>query len=217
MIDFLRGKPVFVDTDFVVLDVRDVGYRVFCANPYAVAAKGEEPVTLFIHHHVREDAIQLFGFGSREEQSLFRKLLDVSGIGPRVAIGVLSGGSPERIARAIEDEDITFLTRLPGIGRKTAQRMVLDLKDKLDGIGAGAPSGTSSGGEVVPTAAAAAAHGTPASIASAWREAKEALLSLGYSESETERAWRDIRNKTQEGAGPDALIKLALQALYQAK
>ncbi|HZG77016.1 MAG TPA: Holliday junction branch migration protein RuvA, partial [Paenibacillus sp.] len=135
MIDFLRGKPVFVDADFVVLDVRDVGYRVFCPNPYAFAGKADQTVTLFIHHHVREDAVQLFGFATREEQSLFRKLLDVTGIGPRVAVGVLSGGAPERIVAAIQSDDLAFLTRLPGIGKKTAQRIVLDLKDKLDGIG----------------------------------------------------------------------------------
>lgn len=219
MIDFLRGKPVFVDTDFVVLDVRDVGYRVFCANPYAYAGKGGEPVTLFIHHHVREDAVQLFGFGTREEQSLFRKLLDVTGIGPRVAIGILSGGTPERIVAAIQDEDLTFLTRLPGIGRKTAQRIVLDLKDKLDGIGGAVSvaSGASSSGNGLAAETPAVPAGTPVSVAAVWREAKEALMSLGYTEAETDRVWKDIRGKVQEGSGSDALIKLALQALYQGK
>jgi Holliday junction DNA helicase RuvA len=219
MIDFLRGKPVFVDTDYVVLDVRDVGYRVFCANPYSFAGKAEESVTLYIHHHVREDAVQLFGFATREEQSLFRKLLDVSGIGPRVAIGILSGGTPERIVRAIQDEDIAFLTRLPGIGRKTAQRIVLDLKDKLDGIAGGlvpAAGSAAAYGESVPDTSAVPA-GTPVSVAAVWREAKEALMSLGYTEAETDRVWKDIRGKVQEDAGADALIKLALQALYQAK
>ena len=214
MIDFLRGKPVFVDSDFVVLDVRDVGYRVFCPNPYAFAGKADQTVTLFIHHHVREDAVQLFGFATREEQSLFRKLLDVTGIGPRVAVGVLSGGAPERIVAAIQSDDLAFLTRLPGIGKKTAQRIVLDLKDKLDGIGIPVALGAvGSAGEE--TVAASGVRGS-AGLSVAWREAKDALMALGYTDAETERAWRDIRGKAAESDGADKLIKLALQALYQA-
>jgi len=215
MIDFLRGKPVFVDAEAVVLDVRDVGYRVFCPNPYVFAGKSDQEVMVFIHHHVREDAITLYGFATREEQALFRKLLDVSGIGPRVALGILSGAAPERIVAAIQSEDITFLTRLPGIGKKTAQRVLLDLKDKLDGIGIAVPPGV--GGEPSHADGAAAAAAAPAmGLTAAWREAKEALISLGYSDAETERAWREVRDRAQPGDGADKLIKLALQALYQA-
>jgi len=214
MIDFLRGKPVAVDAEGIVLDVRDVGYRVYCANPYAFAGKVEQTVTLFIHYHVREDAVQLFGFATREEQALFRKLLDVTGIGPRVALGVLSGGTPERIVNAIQSDDLTFLTRLPGIGKKTAQRIVLDLKDKLEGVGVpiglGALEAGFAGGEAAASSAAGA--GLPA----AWREAKDALLALGYTDAETERAWRDVKGKAQPTDGADKLIKLALQSLYQA-
>ncbi|WP_309120393.1 Holliday junction branch migration protein RuvA [Paenibacillus sp.] len=215
MIDFLRGKPVVVDTDFVVLDVHDVGYRVFCPNPYAFAGKADQTVTLFIHHHVREDAVQLFGFATREEQALFRKLLDVTGIGPRVAVGVLSGGAPERIVAAIQSDDLTFLTRLPGIGKKTAQRIVLDLKDKLDGIGVPVALGVGAAGSAGAEAAASTGAGS-AGISVAWREAKDALMALGYTDAETERAWRDVKAKAGEGDGADKLIKLALQSLYQA-
>jgi len=214
MIDFLRGKPVFVDADFVVLDVRDVGYRVFCPNPYAFAGKADQTVTLFIHHHVREDAVQLFGFATREEQSLFRKLLDVTGIGPRVAVGVLSGGAPERIVAAIQSDDLAFLTRLPGIGKKTAQRIVLDLKDKLDGIGIPVALGAGAGSASAEAAATGVAGSAGLSLA--WREAKDALMALGYTDAETERAWRDIRGKAAESDSADKLIKLALQSLYQA-
>lgn len=212
MIDFLRGKPVFVDADFVVLDVRDVGYRVFCPNPYAFAGKPDGLVTLYIHHHVREDAVQLFGFASREEQSLFRRLLDVTGIGPRVALGILSGGSPERIVTAIQTDDIVFLTRLPGIGKKTAQRIILDLKDKLDAIATVGPLSLTESGGAVP----AVGSGGAGSMTAAWREAKEALLTLGYSEAETDRAWREVKNRAKDTDGTDVLIKLALQTLYQA-
>jgi Holliday junction DNA helicase RuvA len=214
MIDFLRGKPVLVDSDYVILDVRDIGYRVFCPNPYAFAGKSEQQVTLYIHHHVREDAITLFGFATREEQALFRKLLDVTGIGPRVALGVLSGGSPERIVSAIQSDDLMFLTRLPGIGKKTAQRIVLDLKDKLDAICVAVVfSGTADGYEGV---AAASASASASGLSVAWREAKDALMALGYTDAETERAWRVVLGKAQATDGADKLIKLALQSLYQA-
>ena len=104
----------------------------FYAESVRVRGESGKPVTIYTHHHVREDAILLFGFATREEQRLFRKLLDVSGIGPKVALGILAGGRPEAIAAAIRQENVAFLTKLPGIGRKTAQRMILDLKDKLD-------------------------------------------------------------------------------------
>lgn len=137
MIDFLRGPVAHLEPEYVVLDVQGVGYRVFCPNPYAFA-KTEGPVTVFIHYQTREDATLLFGFPSREEQRLFRKLIEVSGIGPRVALGILTGGTPDQLIAAIYQENITFLTKLPGIGKKTAQRMILDLKDKLDGFGGAA-------------------------------------------------------------------------------
>lgn len=130
MIDYVKGRVAQVDADSVVIDVRDIGYRVYTPNPYAFA-RSEEAVTVYCHHHVREDAAQLFGFQTREEQALFRQLLEVSGIGPRVAVGILAGGRPEAVVAAIHREDLSFLTRLPGIGKKTAQRMILDLKDKL--------------------------------------------------------------------------------------
>lgn len=214
MIDFLRGKPVVVDNESVVLDVRDVGYKVYCPNPYAFAAKADQIVMLYIHYHVREDAVQLFGFATRQEQSLFRRLLDVTGIGPRVAVGVLSGGTPERIVAAIQTEDLAFLTRLPGIGKKTAQRIVLDLKDKLDAI-AGPLALAGAGAAGAGAAGADAGGGDGTAGAAVWREAKDALMALGYTDAETERAWRDVKGKLEAGDGADKLIKLALQSLYR--
>jgi Holliday junction DNA helicase RuvA len=208
MIDFLRGLLAHRETEYAVLDVHGVGYQVFCANPFGLRANDNDEVTLFIHHHVREDAIQLFGFPTREEQALFRRLLDVSGIGPKVALGILSGGSPDAVVAAIQREDVTYLTRLPGIGKKTAQRMILDLKDKLAAM-------------PVPTAGAAAlvAAGVAApavqSDGSAWAEAKQALMALGYSEAETDRVGAAVRSAAPEGASVDALLKLALQAFYK--
>lgn len=204
MIDFLRGTVAHLEAEYVVLDVHDVGYRVFTPNPYALA-KNAEPVQMYIHHHVREDAIQLFGFASREEQALFRKLLDVSGIGPRVALGVLSGGTPEMIIAAIQQENITFLTKLPGIGKKTAQRMILDLKDKL--------KASAAVWDVQAPAAAMAAATSEGGLA--WREAKEALAGLGYREVELDRAWSEMKKNLSGEESVDALMKKALQQLFQ--
>lgn len=117
MIDFLRGKVAHREPEYAVIDVHGVGYRVFCPNPFALPDKTED-ITVYIHHHVREDAILLFGFPTREEQALFRRLLDVSGIGPKVALGMLSGARPEAIVAAVQQENVTFLTKLPGIGKK---------------------------------------------------------------------------------------------------
>jgi Holliday junction DNA helicase RuvA len=204
MIDFLRGNVAHRELDYLVLDVRGIGYRVFCANPFAVQAKEGEETTLFIHYQVREDAHLLFGFTTREEQSLFRLLLEVNGIGPKVAIGVMAGGRPEMIAAAIQQENVNFLVKLPGIGRKTAQRMILDLKDKLGGI----PS--DSAAMSVMTGGGAAVVGT-----GAWSEAKAALMALGYSETEADAAGHAIKPKLQGGEPVDVVMKLALQALYQ--
>ncbi|MEB3102041.1 Holliday junction branch migration protein RuvA [Ferviditalea candida] len=206
MIEFLRGKIAYRESDYLVLDVAGIGYRVFCPNPYAFQENEDKNLTVFTHHHVREDAILLFGFPNREQQSLFRKLLEVSGIGPRVALGILSAGSPDRVIASIRQEDVAYLTKLPGIGRKTAQRIILDLKDKLgkEKIAAGIESPVSGGGS-------AAAGEWPG----AWSEAKEGLLALGYSEAETDRVWQSIRAAADETDTAETLLKKALKALFQ--
>lgn len=206
MIDFLRGIVVHTETDYVVIDVRGIGYRVFCAHPYNIQAKGEVEQLLYIHHHVRDDALLLYGFQTREEQTLFRKLLDVSGIGPRVAIGILSGSHPEGIIAAIQQENVSELTKLPGIGKKTAQRMILDLKDKLDALGFGDVHSARADGLL-------ADHGELSGHA--WNETKAALLALGYTEVEVNRSWQVIKSKVKESDPVDVLMKQALQALYK--
>jgi Holliday junction DNA helicase RuvA len=204
MIDFVRGVILFRETDHIVVDVGGIGYRIYCANPYAFTELHKE-TTVYTHFHVREDAVSLFGFKDREEQSMFRKLIEVSGIGPRVAIGILSGARPQALAAAIQREDIAFLSKLPGIGKKTAQRLVLDLKDKLDAM----PAET---GNAAPAEEPSAPTGTGA----AWQEAKEALAALGYSESEIDRALQAIRLSSDGKETVDLLIKRALKELFSA-
>ncbi|MGI2292633.1 Holliday junction branch migration protein RuvA [Paenibacillus sp. GXUN7292] len=208
MIDFLRGKVALLEADYIVLDVRDIGYRVFTPNPYAFAGS-EDTITVYIHHHVREDAILLYGFSTRHEQTLFRKLIEVSGIGPRVALGILSGGQPDNVIMAIQQENIAFLTKLPGIGKKTAQRMILDLKDKLLGLG---------GDEGL---LAKDLFGEPHAIASSdnghegWSEAREALAALGYKAAELDKAWAVLQEKVDGSESVEALMKLAFQQLVK--
>lgn len=207
MIDFLRGPVVHLEPEYVVLDVQGVGYRVFCPNPYAFA-KTEGPVTIYIHYQTREDATLLFGFPTREEQKLFRRLIEVSGIGPRVALGILTGGTPDQLISAIYQENITFLTKLPGIGKKTAQRMILDLRDKLDGLGAG-PMQTG--------LFAAAAEAESGAAALPWEEARDGLKALGYTEAELERVWLTMKKEGSDTGAVDVLMKKALGLLYTAK
>ncbi|WP_435164600.1 Holliday junction branch migration protein RuvA [Paenibacillus glycanilyticus] len=211
MIDFLRGLISHVESEYVVLDVRDVGYRVFTPNPYAFAGK-EDAVTIYIHHHVREDAILLYGFESREEQTLFRKLLEVSGIGPRVALGILAGGRPDAVIGAIQQENIAFLTRLPGIGKKTAQRMILDLKDKLAGFATDAGLLAAAGlAPHQPVSAASAQQGA----GTAWEEARDGLSALGYTAAELDKAWSALALSVTADETVDSLMKRALQQLFK--
>ncbi|MFB9327228.1 Holliday junction branch migration protein RuvA [Paenibacillus aurantiacus] len=209
MIDYVKGRVVHWDVEYIVVDVRDIGYQIYTPNPYAFA-KTSEPVIVYTHHHVREDAALLFGFETREEQNMFRKLLEVSGIGPRVALGILAGGKPEAVAAAIRQENISFLTKLPGIGKKTAQRMILDLKDKLEALTGGfglTADGLAFDNPSIP----------PELIEGgvAWREAKEGLTALGYTSAELDRAWHAMKESVQADESVDALMKRALQQLFK--
>jgi len=158
----LRGKPVGSGPDGLVLDVGGVGYLV-AATPSAVRkAAGADEVTVETYLHVREDALQLYGFADRAERELFAQLLTVNGVGPKVALAIVSGSPPAELRRAIVLEDGARFQAIPGIGKKTADRIVLELKEKM---GAEAPPVT--GGSVT---------------------ARDALVELGYSVLDAEAA-----------------------------
>ena len=167
MISRLRGKAVAWDADGIVLDVNGVGYRLF-ATPAAVKkADGADEVVLETHLHVREDAMQLFGFADADERELFEQLLSVSGVGPKVALAIVSGYSPGELRRAIVREDDALFQSIPGIGKKTAQRVVLELKEKIAPLAAvEAPHLGAGDGHIV---------------------ARDALVELGYSAAEAEQ------------------------------
>src|SRR5438874_8773312 len=167
MISRLRGKVVMRSPTGVVLDVGGVGYLV---NPTASARSKGEPgkeVGLDTYLHVREDVLQLFGFAEPAERELFELLLSVHGIGPKVALAIVSGSSPGELRRAIALEDTARFEAIPGIGRKTAQRVVLELKASV---------------EATETTAGAEPH----------LVAREALVELGYSLVDAERALADV-------------------------
>lgn len=204
MIDYLKGTITHIEHDYIVIEVSGIGYQVFCPQPASFSSQLDQSVQLFIHDHVREDAHLLYGFASREEQSFFRLLLEVSGIGPKVALGVLTGGSPTTAMIAIMQEDLSYLTQLPGIGKKTAQRIILDLKDKLSSWSAASASLPQFKNLGSQDAISHQSH---------WLDAKEALIAWGYTEVELQKVWGQLKDKVQENDAADLLIKKALQLL----
>jgi Holliday junction DNA helicase RuvA len=145
----LSGNLIEKHLQRLVVDVGGVGYEVIVPMPtfYAVGEPGHR-VTLRIHTHVREDALQLYGFATPLEQTLFERLIAVSGIGPKVALSVLSGIEPPELVRAIRSADVVRLTRIPGVGKKTAERLVLELKDRLPQTTEAVEPGAAADGEI---------------------------------------------------------------------
>jgi Holliday junction DNA helicase RuvA len=170
MIARLKGQIVRKGVQEALIDVGGVGYRVHIplSTFYRLGPEGD-PVTLLIHTHVREDALSLFGFLTAEEQTLFEQLISVSGVGPKLAVNVLSGIDASELRSALRASDIARLTRVPGVGKKTAERLVLELKDKL------------------PAATETSAAEIPAPSGSMKDDLLSALANLGYSRPEAER------------------------------
>ena len=138
MIGFLRGRLAAKHPPVLLLDVGGVGYEIEApmSTFYGLPAVGAD-VTLHTHLVVREDAHILFGFGTERERSLFRELIRISGVGPRIALGILSGASVDEFHRCVEAQDAASLTRIPGIGRKTAERLIIEMRDRLQALATG--------------------------------------------------------------------------------
>ncbi|NLN50464.1 MAG: Holliday junction branch migration protein RuvA [Acholeplasmataceae bacterium] len=166
MYGYIKGVIKGVEPTFVIIENNDIGYLVITPNSYRYQLENE--VTIFTHHYVRQDINNLYGFLSKEERDLFIKLISVSGIGPKSALSILASGEPDKIIYAIEVEDVKYLTKFPGIGPKSAQQIILDLKGKL-------------AKEVV-------------IINLQTSEVIEALSSLGYSRTEINKAIKRIDN-----------------------
>lgn len=198
MIGFLKGKAAHITSDYCLLDVHDVGYRVFISNQTRAHISPSAEVMLYIHTNVREDAILLYGFFSREEYDLFLHLIGISGIGPKVAQGILSSATVNDFYRMVQQKDVKGITKLPGIGKKTAERILLELKDKLSDVSvADLPEGDNNVGTKTENGMIA--------------EATEALLTLGFQDSELQRVFQQKHScqNTEE------LIRYALAELQR--
>ncbi len=133
MYDYLKGQVTRITPEYIALEVQGIGYQLYTPNPFAFRINNQCQ-QIYVHMHVREDAQTLFGFTSLEQRELFRKLILVSGIGPKGALAILASGSPTHVIQAIEMEDEAFLVKFPGVGKKTARQMILDLKGKLGSL-----------------------------------------------------------------------------------
>jgi Holliday junction DNA helicase RuvA len=197
MIGFLRGSVIRSLPDSVVLDVSGVGYsiRVPLSTFYEIERHREagRPVELHVHTHLRQDALELFGFWTEEEKVLFEKLIGVSGIGPRLAQTILSGMAPRDVLDALAEGNATRLIRIPGVGRKTAERMVLELREAAIRIASSRPKADA-----------------PAIVAQA--DLVLALVNLGYKRPDAEAAVADSQREAP-GAAFHELLRASLKRL----
>jgi Holliday junction DNA helicase RuvA len=197
MIGYLHGQLLKATPERLLLDVQGVGYEVHVplSTWYEIEKRRDEPVRLFIHTHLREDGIALFGFWTEREKLLFERLIAVSGIGPRLARVILSGMAPDDLLGAIAAGDVGRLSTIPGVGKKTAERMVLELKDKMRELAAELPD----------KAAAPAAD----------QDVVSALVNLGYKSSLAERAVGEVRRERPDAAFNE-LLRASLNRLSRA-
>jgi Holliday junction DNA helicase RuvA len=198
MIGFIRGKLVVKTPPHLTVDVGGVGYDIEApmSTFYTLPALGSE-VRLLTHLVVREDAHILYGFGTQEERALFRNLLKVSQIGPKIALAILSGVSVEGFSTCVKLQDAAALTKIPGVGRKTAERVILEMKDRLDALAEATLSGA-----------------IPSTPSSTEGEAWNALVALGYKPTEVTAMLKPFAG---QGGSTEDLIRKALQGTVRAQ
>ena len=195
MIARLSGILLVKNPPYMVIDVNGVGYEVEApSGVFSDLPENGKPVAIVIHHHFSQDSQTLYGFASLEEREVFRKLLKISGIGAKMALAILSGASGEELAHYVASGDVASLTRVPGIGKKTAERIIMELRDKLTDIGIG------SGGGSMP-------RGAPVST-DPLTEASHALTSLGYKPAEVSRMVSAVAEADMDA---ETIIRKALQ------
>ena len=195
MYEYLNGELAHILPTAIVVEVHGVGYQVVFANPYRLQDSLKKQIKVLVQQVVREDSITLYGFISSEERELFQRLISVSGIGPKSAMSILANDDTEGFVNAVESGNVTYLTKFPGVGKKTAQQIILDLKGKFEAL----PEETTKA--VVSTNQATL------------EEAKEALLGLGYSAKEITKIWKSL-----EAAAPSTTqeaLKVAFKLLMK--
>ena len=204
MFYYLKGELVHRDTNFCVIDCGGVAYRltVSLSTLSHLVGKDGTTVKLYTYLAVREDGVELFGFGSNEERASFNQLTSVSGIGPKVAMSVLSTFTPDRLALAICTEDVKAIAKAPGIGAKTAARIVLELRDKI--------SKEMLSGDLPTSSKSAVSTASAVPMSKSFSEATEALMVLGYDKNTVLGVLKDMDVKNTDGS---EIIRLALKKL----
>ncbi|MEK4028680.1 MULTISPECIES: Holliday junction branch migration protein RuvA [Bacillaceae] len=200
MYEYIKGSVAFVGPEYVVIENGGIGFQILTPNPFAFSKHEQQTVTVYVHQHVREDVLALYGFVSIEEKRLFEKLISVSGIGPKGALAVLASGEPQQVVSAIEQEDERFLTKFPGVGKKTARQMILDLKGKLADV---VP-------EFFPNLFQPEGMEQKAAVYAELEEALLALEALGYSAREIKKV--SVKLKAEQ-LTTDQYIRKGLQLL----
>jgi Holliday junction DNA helicase RuvA len=200
MIGSLTGKVHMLTAPHILLAVNGVGYEIETPLSTFCQLKNDQTITLWTHLTVREDAHLLYGFIDTDDKTLFRILLKVNGVGPKLALGILSSMSAAMLIQSIEMQDITTLTRIPGVGKKTAERLVIELRDRLQVFAASGQTAVAGHSQITLSAASPIA------------EAEAALVSLGYKPVEAQRAIASIKHEHSDTAD---LIRAALKGMLK--
>ncbi|WP_269412091.1 Holliday junction branch migration protein RuvA [Lentibacillus daqui] len=204
MIAYIRGMVTFIHDNSVIIDVQGVGYEIICANPFAFQSLLDKEAFIYTYHYVREDTQVLYGFKRQDEKLLFTKLLQVSGIGPKGALAILGSVNTADFVAAVEREDDKFLTSFPGIGKKTARQVILDLKGKLTNM---------LSLDTQPQDKANMAEENNKEFDKGLTDAQEALKSLGYSEREIKAILPQLQQ--DNAVSTDEIIRKALGLLVK--
>lgn len=200
MIALIKGLLIHKATSSVIVDANGIGYRVFVPlTTFYTLPEPNQPVALHVHTHVRPDAISLFGFGTGKDKEVFELMLSVSGIGPRLAMNILSGISAEELMKAVSNGNLNRLVSIPGVGKKTAERMILELKDKMVKLGAGYVICKDDDDIVV--------------FDNLRDDALSALVNLGYKITRAKEVLDKIVGESPQSPSLDVLLKKALQVL----
>jgi Holliday junction DNA helicase RuvA len=197
LIAYLEGKLIEKNPTHLILEVNGIGYSVnIPVSSYAGVGEVGQTVKILTYQYVREDELKLYGFASRHERGLFELLISVNGVGPRVALGILSSIPVDDFQRSVLAEDLDVLTHISGVGKKTAQRLILELKEKLGKLDLGVEKGMEIGERM----------GAPVE-----EEAVLALVSLGYNKLDARKAVQKVRSESEESLPVEELIKRALK------
>ncbi|EPI5830623.1 Holliday junction branch migration protein RuvA [Enterococcus hirae] len=199
MYEYLTGVVTFINPYYLVIETNGIGYQITLGNPYRYSSKLNKEIKLYVHQVIREDAHLLYGFDSLEEKQLFLRLVSVSGIGPKSALAIMASDDHSGLIQAVETGDVTYLTKFPGVGKKTAQQMILDLKGKFGELSIDTPFNLF--------------DESTAQDATALSEAMEALSALGYSDKEVKRVEKQL--KEVENLTTDEYLRQALKLMMK--